>query len=92
MTRLSWMMMAVAEPPPPARQIRKSWDFKLESVFVPVLNVDRAKAFYADQVGFLGSIITTRWRMKPRFVQLTDRVAVLDRHWQWGSSPPSLAR
>jgi predicted enzyme related to lactoylglutathione lyase len=27
-------------------------DFKLELVFVPVSDVDRAKAFYADQVGF----------------------------------------
>ena len=28
-------------------------DFKLELVFVPVSDVDRAKAFYADQVGFV---------------------------------------
>ena len=28
-------------------------DFKLELVFVPVSDVDRAKAFYADQVGFI---------------------------------------
>jgi predicted enzyme related to lactoylglutathione lyase len=27
-------------------------DFKLELVGIPVTNVDRAKAFYADQVGF----------------------------------------
>lgn len=27
-------------------------DFKLELVIVPVTDVDRAKAFYADQVGF----------------------------------------
>ncbi len=28
-------------------------NFKLELVFVPVSDVDRAKAFYADQVGFV---------------------------------------
>ena len=28
-------------------------DFKRELVFVPVSDVDRAKAFYADQVGFV---------------------------------------
>jgi catechol 2,3-dioxygenase-like lactoylglutathione lyase family enzyme len=28
-------------------------EFKLELVFVPVTDVDRAKAFYADQVGFV---------------------------------------
>ena len=28
-------------------------DFKLELVFVPVSDVDRAKAFYVDQVGFV---------------------------------------
>lgn len=28
-------------------------DFKLELVVVPVSDVDRAKAFYADQVGFV---------------------------------------
>ena len=28
-------------------------DFKLELVFVPVSDVDRAKTFYADQVGFV---------------------------------------
>ena len=27
-------------------------DWKLELVFVPVSDVDRAKSFYADQVGF----------------------------------------
>ena len=29
-------------------------EFKLEVVVVPVSDVDRAKAFYADQVGFHG--------------------------------------
>lgn len=31
---------------------RPTVDFKLELVVVPVTDVDRAKAFYADQVGF----------------------------------------
>jgi catechol 2,3-dioxygenase-like lactoylglutathione lyase family enzyme len=33
--------------------IRRSWvDFKLELVAVPVSDVDRAKAFYTEKVGF----------------------------------------
>ena len=27
-------------------------DWKLELVYVPVTDIERAKAFYADQVGF----------------------------------------
>ncbi|MGD9705546.1 MAG: VOC family protein [Acidimicrobiia bacterium] len=45
-------------------------DFKLELVFVPVSDVDRAKAFYADQVGFVvdhDHTVTDELR----FVQLT---------------------
>ena len=45
-------------------------DFKLELVFVPVSDVDRAKAFYADQVGFVvdhDESVTDELR----FVQLT---------------------
>jgi predicted enzyme related to lactoylglutathione lyase len=45
-------------------------DWKLELVMVPVSDVDRAKAFYADQVGFRADV-----DMSPqeglRFVQLT---------------------
>ena len=45
-------------------------DFKLELVFVPVSDVDRAKAFYADQVGFHADhdhVVSDEMR----FVQLT---------------------
>jgi predicted enzyme related to lactoylglutathione lyase len=45
-------------------------DWKLELVYVPVTDVDRAKAFYADQVGFhLDNDATVRPGL--RFVQLT---------------------
>lgn len=45
-------------------------DFKLELVAVPVSNVDRAKAFYADQVGFhVDHDHTVNDQM--RFIQLT---------------------
>jgi predicted enzyme related to lactoylglutathione lyase len=47
-------------------------DMKLELVPVPVTDIDRAKAFYADQVGFAVDV-----DMAPgpgmRFVQLTPR-------------------
>jgi predicted enzyme related to lactoylglutathione lyase len=45
-------------------------DMKLELVFVPVSDVDRAKAFYVDQVGFHAD---HDHRVTPelRFVQLT---------------------
>jgi catechol 2,3-dioxygenase-like lactoylglutathione lyase family enzyme len=45
-------------------------DIKLELVFVPVTDVDRAKAFYVDQVGFHADFdhaVTDEMR----FVQLT---------------------
>ena len=45
-------------------------NFKLELVFVPVSDVERAKAFYADQVGFVvdhDETVTDELR----FVQLT---------------------
>jgi catechol 2,3-dioxygenase-like lactoylglutathione lyase family enzyme len=45
-------------------------DIKLELVFVPVTDVDRAKAFYVDQVGFHADhdqVVTDQLR----FVQLT---------------------
>ncbi|MGG7466504.1 VOC family protein [Plantibacter sp. YIM 135347] len=45
-------------------------DWKIELIFVPVTDVDRAKAFYVDQVGF-----TADYDEQPgggiRFVQLT---------------------
>ncbi|MDX8150478.1 glyoxalase superfamily protein [Patulibacter brassicae] len=45
-------------------------DWKLELVVVPVTDVDRAKAFYADQVGF---VVDHDHRVHEglRFVQLT---------------------
>jgi catechol 2,3-dioxygenase-like lactoylglutathione lyase family enzyme len=45
-------------------------DFRLELVAVPVSDVDRAKAFYAEQVGF---VVDHDHRVSPelRFVQLT---------------------
>ncbi|AEE47742.1 glyoxalase superfamily protein [Cellulomonas fimi] len=45
-------------------------DFRLELVIVPVSDVDRAKAFYADQVGFAVDFDNV---VSPdlRFVQLT---------------------
>ena len=45
-------------------------DWKIELIFIPVSDVDRAKAFYVDQVGFHADHDQT---VKPglRFVQLT---------------------
>jgi predicted enzyme related to lactoylglutathione lyase len=45
-------------------------DFKLELIAVPVSDVDRAKAFYADQVGFHADH-DHRVNEQLRFVQLT---------------------
>jgi predicted enzyme related to lactoylglutathione lyase len=45
-------------------------DFKLELVLVPVSDVDRAKAFYVDQVGF-NADHDHRVSDELRFVQLT---------------------
>jgi predicted enzyme related to lactoylglutathione lyase len=45
-------------------------DFKLELVAVPVADVDRAKAFYVDQVGF-NADHDHRVSDEMRFVQLT---------------------
>ena len=45
-------------------------DWKLELVFVPVTDVDRAKAFYVDQVGFHADI-DQQVNDALRFVQLT---------------------
>lgn len=45
-------------------------DCRLELVFVPVTDVDRAKAFYADQVGFHADY-DQRVNDELRFVQLT---------------------
>ncbi len=45
-------------------------DWKLELVAVPVSDVDRAKAFYTDQVGFVADV-DQRVNDDIRFVQLT---------------------
>ena len=45
-------------------------DWKLELVFVPVSDVDRAKAFYSDQVGF-NVDVDHQVTDTHRFVQLT---------------------
>jgi catechol 2,3-dioxygenase-like lactoylglutathione lyase family enzyme len=45
-------------------------DFKLELVGVPVSDVDRAKAFYVDQVGFVADV-DQAVSDEIRFVQLT---------------------
>ena len=45
-------------------------DFKLELVAVPVTDVDRAKAFYVDQVGFVADV-DQAVSDEIRFVQLT---------------------
>ena len=45
-------------------------DWKLEVVPIPVSDVDRAKAFYADQVGFIAEV-DAQPDEKLRFVQLT---------------------
>jgi predicted enzyme related to lactoylglutathione lyase len=45
-------------------------EFKLELVFVPVSDVDRAKSFYADQIGFVVDHDHTV-SDELRFVQLT---------------------
>jgi len=45
-------------------------DFKLELVAVPVSDVDRAKTFYTDKVGF-NADVDVRVNEQLRFVQLT---------------------
>jgi predicted enzyme related to lactoylglutathione lyase len=45
-------------------------DFKLELVAVPVSDVDRAKAFYTDHIGFAADV-DARVSDEVRFVQLT---------------------
>ena len=45
-------------------------DWKLELVVIPVSDIDRAKAFYVDQVGFVADM-DQRVNEEMRFVQLT---------------------
>jgi len=69
-------MKHVAEGKPmteECRQERKAgMDWKLELVVVPVSNVDRAKHFYNEQVGFVVDL-DHRVNDAMRFVQLTPR-------------------
>ena len=51
---------------------RPTWPVSLPLVVVPVSDVDRAKTFYADQVGFEVDH-DTRVSEEMRFVQLTPR-------------------
>jgi len=37
-------------------------DYRLELVVLPVSDVDRAKTFYTDQVGFHLDVDTSPWR------------------------------
>src|SRR3954454_14342676 len=47
-------------------------DYRIELIILPVSDVDRAKAFYADQVGFVVDH-DQRVNENLRFVQLTPR-------------------
>ena len=53
-----------------ATRYRAAMDFKLELVAVPVTDVDRAKSFYVDQVGF-NADVDAQVNNELRFVQLT---------------------
>jgi len=50
--------------------ILRSMEYKIELIILPVSDVDRAKAFYADQVGFVVDH-DQRVNTSLRFVQLT---------------------
>ena len=65
-------------------------DFKLELVFVPVSDVDRAKAFYADQVGF---VVDHDHQVNDdlRFVQLTPPGSASARQRVGHATDPGLA-
>ncbi len=45
-------------------------DYKIELIVIPVTDVDRAKAFYVNQVGFVADV-DQRVNEQVRFVQLT---------------------
>ena len=63
-------------------------DWKLELVAIPVSDVDRAKAFYVEQAGFVADH-DHRVSDEIRFVQLTPQVGVLDRARQGGHGCPT---
>src|SRR3954447_3268203 len=58
----------------PVSVVRRAYfsdmNWKIELIFVPVTDVDRAKAFYVDQVGFHADF-DQRVSEQLRFVQLT---------------------
>jgi hypothetical protein len=61
-----------------ARQLEakgRSMELKLELVPVPVVDIDRAKAFYVHRLGFVG-YVDVRPTASVRVVQLTPGVAV----------------
>ena len=68
-----------------------SMDFRLEVVPVPVLDVDRAKRFYAEQVGFVVDL-DTQIGDGMRLVQLTPRGSGCSIHLSTGilNMPPGV--
>jgi catechol 2,3-dioxygenase-like lactoylglutathione lyase family enzyme len=54
-------------------------DWKLEVVVIPVSDVDRAKQFYSEQLGF-NVDVDNRMGESFRNVQLTPRLGVLGHH------------
>jgi catechol 2,3-dioxygenase-like lactoylglutathione lyase family enzyme len=56
--------------PLPERRHTPTMDWKIELIFIPVTDVDRAKAFYVDQVGFHADY-DVQVNENLRFVQIT---------------------
>ena len=55
-------------------------DFKLELVLIPVSDVDRAKAFYTEQAGFVLDVDHAAERRLPRRPADAAGFVVLDHH------------
>jgi catechol 2,3-dioxygenase-like lactoylglutathione lyase family enzyme len=67
---------------------RRNMDWKLEVVPIPVTDVDRAKAFYAEQVGFVVDLDT--WIGEGvRLVQLTPPGSACSIHLNTGIAGPA---
>ena len=68
-----------------------STDFRLEVVPIPVSDVDRAKAFYSEQAGFVVDL-DTRIGEERRLVQLTPPGSACSIHLSTGlfSMPPGV--
>ena len=47
-------------------------DWKLELVVIPVSDIDRAKAFYVDQVGFVADAEEAHAHLKSRGVEVSE--------------------